>query len=104
MLAWSTFITTRTTPHTSPTHPSTPPHTHTHTHTVPTPSHIEGDYFLVERYESDVEDDDSLSTSGHDLGHSGRGWPVQGSRDSQMLIVLTERFIEEQTAKGKVLK
>ncbi len=51
-----------------------------------------------------MEDDDSLPAGGRSLGSSGRGWPVQGSRDTQMLIVLTERFLEEQTAKGKVLE
>ena len=57
---------------------------------------MKGEYFFVERYESDVEDDDSLPTSGRGLStHRRHG-------EKEMLIVLTERFIEEQTSRGKV--
>ncbi len=75
---------------------------HVPTHAVSTPPPIEGEYFLVERYESDVEDEDNLSVSGRGIATSGRGTYGQKTKDSQMLIVVTERFLEEQTAKGKV--
>ena len=88
----------------------------------PTPSNIGGDCFLVERYESDDEEDDSLHKDGRGRFQTSnnetktkRGVYTPSARmltsssllydtdeGNQVVIVLTERFLEEKSSQGKV--
>ena len=50
----------------------------------------------MERYESDVEEDSVNMSAGH-YGNS-----LSNNIDEELLIVVSERFIEEKNSQGKV--
>ena len=82
----------------SPTYIHTCTCTHTHPHTLTpyrfsgsTPTGEGGECFLVERCESDVE------------GEDGEGGEGAGVEAEQLLLTLSDRFLEEKSyATGKV--
>ena len=52
-----------------------------------------GDCFLVERYESDVEEEGGASAPNHS--------PKKGTkREKQLMLVISDRFLEEKSSMG----
>ncbi len=52
-----------------------------------------GDCFLVERYESDIEEEGGASASSHTPKKAIKG-------EKQLMLVISERFLEEKSSMG----
>jgi hypothetical protein len=56
-----------------------------------------GDCFLVERYESDIEEEGGASASSHTPKKAVKG-------EKQLMLVISERFLEEKSSMGDKVK
>ena len=56
-----------------------------------------GDCFLVERYESDIEEEGGASASNHTPKKAVKG-------EKQLMLVISERFLEEKSSMGDKVK
>ena len=56
-----------------------------------------GDCFLVERYESDIEEEGGASASSHTPKKVVKG-------EKQLMLVISERFLEEKSSMGDKVK
>ena len=56
-----------------------------------------GDWFLVERYESDIEEEGGASASSHTPKKAVKG-------EKQLMLVISERFLEERSSMGDKVK
>ena len=66
---------------------------HTHLFLAVTPGDDGGECFLVERYESDVEEEGGASASNHTPKKAVKG-------EKQLMLVISERFLEEKSSMG----
>ena len=68
---------------------------------VASPVEIDGDHYLVERYESDVEDERAANGGG--AGGGGGGGEASRCDRDQVILRLSDKFLDEIDSNGKVL-